>query len=255
MKCRCCETDKSFKIFSAELLSKKIDYFECENCKYVFTEEPTWLDQAYRDSMNDSDTGIVLRNLSNISLVMATLILIGDRKSTIVDYAGGHGLLVRSLRDEGVNALWTDPYAKNLFAKGFEYKKNVSAKIVTVFEAFEHFVRPCDEMEKLINIAPNILLTTSLISKPTPKPSDWWYYGLDHGQHIGFFRLETLKYIADKFGLFLLSNGSDRHFFSKKKYSYHNWRFLMKLAKKFPKLLTIGMKSKTWEDHLYISKK
>ena len=256
MKCRCCETNKSFKIFSAKLLSKKVQYFECENCRYVFTEEPTWLEQAYKNSMNDSDTGIMLRNLSNIPLVIATLTLIRNRNSTIVDYAGGHGYLVRLLRDIGVNALWTDPYAKNLVAKGFEYKNknDDNVKLVTAFEAFEHFVRPCEEMAKLINIAPNILLTTSIIPKPTPNALDWWYYGLDHGQHIGFFRLETLKYIADKFGLFLLSDGTDRHFFSKKKYSYHSWRILTILANKIPKLLSIGMKSKTWEDHLYITK-
>ena len=216
IKCRCCEKNNSFKIFSAELLSKKVEYFECENCRYVFTEEPTWLDEAYKNSMNDSDTGIMSRNLSNISSVMATLTMLRNRNSTIVDYAGGYGYLVRLLRDIGVNALWSDPYAKNLFAKGFEYKNNDSAKIVTAFEAFEHFVKPCEEMAKLVNIAPNILITTSIIPKPTPKPLDWCYYGLDHGQHIGFFRFETLKYIADKFDLFLLSNGVDIHFFSKK---------------------------------------
>lgn len=254
MKCRCCEKNNSLKIFSAEMLSKKIEYFECENCRYVFTEEPTWLDEAYKNSMNDSDTGIMSRNLFNISLVMATLTMLRNRNSTIVDYAGGHGYLVRLLRDIGVNALWADPYAKNLVAKGFEYKNNSNVKLVTAFESFEHFVRPCEEMTKLVNIAPNILLTTSIIPKPTPKPLDWWYYGLDHGQHIGFFRIETLKYIADKFGLFLLSNGVDTHFLSKKKYSYQAWRILMILANKIPKLFFIGMKPKTWEDHMYISK-
>ena len=85
MKCRCCEKNNSLKIFSAEMLSKKIEYFECENCRYVFTEEPTWLDEAYKNSMNDSDTGIMSRNLSNISLVMATLTMLRNRNSTIVN--------------------------------------------------------------------------------------------------------------------------------------------------------------------------
>ena len=57
-----------------------------------------------------------------------------------------------------------------------------------------------------------------------------------------------------KFGLYLISDGASRHFFSKKKYSYYAWRVLIKVADKFPKILKIGMRSKTWEDHLLISR-
>ena len=254
IRCRCCNENITLKLFSAELLKKNIDYFECNKCGYVFTEDPTWLNEAYKNPINNSDTGIMLRNLSNTSLVMATLTLMKKRKSIIVDYAGGHGFLVRLLRDVGVNALWTDPFSENLVAKGFEFTNQNNVSLVTAFESFEHFVRPCEEMIKLLKIAPNILLTTSIIPEPAPNPSDWWYYGLDHGQHIGFFKLKTLQYIADKFGLYLISDGFDRHFFSKQKYSYKIWRMLMYTANRIPKLLNIGMKSKTWDDHLHISK-
>jgi hypothetical protein len=44
--------------------------------------------------MTDSDTGVMLRNISNISLVLATLTLIQERKSIVVDYAAGYGILV-----------------------------------------------------------------------------------------------------------------------------------------------------------------
>ena len=254
IRCRCCNENTDKRIFSSKIFQKEVDYFECKNCEYVFTEKPTWLNEAYSSSINDSDTGIMIRNLSNASLVLATLTLIKDRKSSIVDYAGGHGFLVRLLRDIGIDALWLDPYSKNLVAKGFEFKNKHNANLVTAFECFEHFEYPIKDMAKLLNIAPNILLSTSIIPKPTPNPLDWWYYGLDHGQHIGFFRLKTLQYIANKFNLYLISDGHDRHFFSKQKYSYHSWRILTILANKIPKLFSIGMKSKTWEDHLYISK-
>jgi hypothetical protein len=161
--------------------------------------------------------------------------------------------LVRLLRDVGVNALWSDPYCENLVAKGFEYKNKNRANLVTAFESFEHFVQPYDEMVKLLNIAPNILLTTYIISDPAPKPSEWWYYGFEHGQHIGFYRLRTLRYLAEKFNLYLISDGVSRSFFSEKKYSYKVWRVLIYIATIYPKLLTVGMRSKTWEDHLLIS--
>lgn len=253
--CRCCNKDLKKKLFSAEILKKEIAYFECDNCSYVQTEEPFWLKDAYSSTINSSDTGIMLRNLYNVSLVLATLTLMKSRSYKVVDYAGGYGFLVRLLRDIGVDAFWSDPFCENLVARGFEYENKNKVELVTAFESFEHFLNPFDEMKKLFDIAPNILLTTNIIADPAPKPSDWWYYGLDHGQHIGFYRLRTLKYLANKFNLHLISDGASRHFFSKKKYSYHSWRILIYLANKFPKLIKIGMKSKTLEDNLVMSLK
>ena len=253
--CRCCKEKLKKQLFSAEILKKEIAYFECDNCGYVQTEEPFWLKDAYSSAINNSDTGIMSRNLYNVSLVLATLTLMKSRSSPVVDYAGGHGFLVRLLRDIGVDAFWSDPYCENLVARGFEFENKNKAELVTAFESFEHFLNPFDEMNKLLEIAPNILLTTNIIADPAPKPADWWYYGLDHGQHIGFYRLRTLQYLANKFNLHLISDGACRHFFSKKKYSFHSWRILIYLVNKFPKFLKIGMASKTWNDHLVVSSK
>ena len=109
-------------------------------------------------------------------------------------------------------------------------------------------------MEKLFGFAPNILLTTNIIADPAPEPGEWWYYGLDHGQHIGFYRERTLQYLAKKFGLHLLSDGVSTHFFSHKKVSYHAWYVLRQIAKRAPSLLTLRLVSKTWTDHLVISR-
>ena len=256
MKCRLCSETISKSIFSATLLGKVVRYFDCSICGYVQTEQPTWLTEAYAEAMNDSDTGVMSRNIANTSLTLATLVLMGQAKSSIVDYAGGHGFMVRLLRDIGVNAFWSDPYAKNLVAKGFEYlgkeKKNI--QLVTAFEAFEHFTNPLEEMQKIFAIAPNILISTAIIPTPTPQPLDWWYYGLEHGQHIGFYKLKTLNYLAKKFNLNLISDGVSNHFFSKEKYSPHFWKLLQILAHRFTRLFSfvVGLKSKVWTDHLKI---
>lgn len=252
--CRCCGETPVIELFDAEVLGRKVAYFECATCGYVQTEEPTWLDTAYASVMNLSDTGIMARNLSNVSLVLATLAVMGDRKSAVVDYAGGHGFLVRLLRDAGIDAFWADPYSENLVARGFEYQRAGQPSLVTAFEAFEHFVSPIEEMEKLLGIAPNILLTTNVIAAPAPKPNDWWYFGLDHGQHIGFFRVQTLQYLADKFGLQLLTDGISTHLLSQQKYSYRVWSLFRQVAWRMPELFQLGLESKTWGDHLSISK-
>lgn len=227
-------------------------YFECPRCGYVQTEDPLWLNDAYASAINPSDTGIMVRNLANISLVLSTLTLMRERTGRVVDYAGGHGFLVRLLRDIGVDALWSDPHCENLVARGFEYSDGGQATLVTAFEAFEHFVNPVEEMKKMLSISSNVLLTTNLIPLPTPQPSDWWYYGLDHGQHIGFYRVHTLEFIAKKFNLNLLSDRASTHLFSREKYSYHIWRLLQHAAKNMPGLFSAGLRSRTWSDHLAI---
>ncbi len=254
VNCRICQCVVQNPFAKSILLGRDVQYFDCPACGYVQTENPTWLQEAYSSSINASDTGIMARNLSNVSLVLATLALMQERNSEVVDYAGGYGFLVRLLRDAGVDAFWVDPYSENLVARGFEYAGRGQAALVTAFEAFEHFSDPCDEMSKLLRIAPNILLTTNIIPRPAPHPTDWWYYGLDHGQHIGFFRVKTLQYIADKFGLQLMSDGVSTHFYSRRRYSPRIWRILKRLAKHAPSIFSVGLLSKTWTDHLSISR-
>jgi len=40
-----------------------IDYFHCPNCGFLQTQEPFWLDEAYKDPINISDTGYLSRNI------------------------------------------------------------------------------------------------------------------------------------------------------------------------------------------------
>lgn len=237
--------------FKATIKDVQVRYFECNNCSYVQTQEPTWLEQAYAEPINLSDTGMMARNIQNVELVVSTLALLGVRQGRVVDCAGGYGLLVRMLRDHGIDALWSDQYASNLLCRGFEYHAG-HADLVTAFEAFEHFVHPVSEVKRLSEIAPNLLLTTSLIPSPAPLPSQWWYYGLEHGQHIGFFRVKTLKYLADLLGLHLLTDQRSIHLLSKQPVSMARWQMIRKIARVNLRLLTKGLSSKTWDDHLQL---
>jgi hypothetical protein len=245
--CRLCSNKNSTPIFSGLIFNNVIKYYNCITCGYVQTEQPYWLEKAYTSAINTCDTGIMSRNQSNVGLTLATLSSINKISGTVVDYAGGYGILVRLLRDRGVEALWTDPYCQNLLAVGFEFE-NRNADLVTAFEAFEHFVDPLIETEKLFSIAPNLLISTYLIATPTPEPDQWWYYGLDHGQHIGFFRLETLKFIAKKFNKHLVSDGVSCHLFSDFPISHLEWNIKIRLARRFPSLYGRKLKSKTWAD-------
>jgi len=247
INCRVCGCE-SQEIFFGMLRNISVCYFDCPTCGYVQTETPHWLEQAYAEVINDSDTGIMSRNLVNARIVLATMAMLGKLNGTVVDCAGGYGILVRLLRDYGLDALWSDRYCQNLLARGFEYT-NEPAELVTAFEAFEHFVNPAEELDRLLSIAPNVLLSTEIIATPAPKQSDWWYDGKNHGQHIGFFRTKTLENMAEKRGLFLTSNGISYHLLTEKPINQMLWRMVIRLNKWIPTALRWQLKSKVWSDH------
>jgi len=248
--CRVCGGDTSF-LGVGRVLDLDIQYAECPNCGYVQTEAPHWLERAYAEAINDSDTGIMARNTANARISIATLWALKLLDKPIVDWAGGYGILVRLLRDYGVDALWSDPYCDNLIAPGFVYETG-PAGLVTAFEAFEHFVEPDKELDKMLEIAPNILFSTLLLPHPTPQPGNWWYYGQEHGQHIGFFTAETLQQLARKKGKHFVSDGSSYHLFSEKPVNAILWKLIVRLNKLIPPLAKIRLQSKTWSDHLRI---
>lgn len=250
--CRACGATARYLFIGRLLGQLDVRYFECPACAYIQTEEPYWLDKAYSRAITTSDTGIMVRNQYNARLVLATLHLLGGLNGTVVDHAGGYGILVRMLRDLGINALWADRYSENLLASGFEYRGG-AAQLVTAFEAFEHFVQPREELTALLAVAPNVLISTEIAPSPTPLQKDWWYYGPEHGQHIGFFRVETLRQMAASHGKRLVTDGRFYHLFTDQPLSLWKWRLTRKIISKLPSLLAGRLKSKVWSDHQYIS--
>lgn len=208
MKCKICQS-KTKKIFQAKILKKyDIQYYQCENCEFIFVEESYWLEEAYKEPIYNKDTGILARN-SRISKVVAVILFcFCDKNAKYLDYAGGYGILTRLMRNIGFDFYWADKYSSNLFARGFEYNPADKIEAVTIIECFEHFTNPIEEIENLLKISRNIIFTTELLPKPAPKPQDWWYYSLDGGQHISFYSKKTLEYIAEKYGLHFYSISS-----------------------------------------------
>ncbi len=245
--CRSCGNQSRF-VQNGVVLDMDVSYFECPDCGYVQTETPYWLERAYAAAINDSDTGILVRNQANARIVLATLLMLGRLDGKLVDCAGGYGILVRLLRDYGVDALWSDRYCENLVARGFEHTTE-TADLVTAFEAFEHFEKPAEELGKLLAIAPNVLLSTEIIADPAPKQDAWWYYGKEHGQHIGFFRVRTLEKLARERGKFLSSDGVRYHLITDQAVSAGRWKLLIRASRLLPILLRPRLKSRQWSDH------
>lgn len=199
---------------TAIILGKyQIGYVRCAGCGYVRTEEPYWLDEAYADAMNDSDVGHVSRNLQLARTARALILSCFDRRGKFIDYGAGYGLFVRMMRDKGLDFYWADRYATNLFAKvaPADTTGQTRYELLTAFELFEHLVSPVEELQAMLRLSESVLFTTQLMPASCPPPGSWWYYGLDHGQHISLYTRRALEGLGERFGLNLYSDGQFIH--------------------------------------------
>lgn len=256
MLCNICKQDTRY-VFSAKILNKYfINYFYCDNCGFLQTEKPYWLDQAYSSAISSLDTGIVKRNIDLSKFMTLFIYLFFNNKLKFLDYGGGSGLFVRLMRDIGLDFYWQDLYAQNIFAHGFELNSDLkNIDLITSFECFEHFVDPIKELESILKISRNILFTTQLLPNKIPDINSWWYYALDTGQHISFYSLKTLNFIANKYNLNLYSWGST-HFLTDKKLNKYLLYFLKYYKSDFVfKFVSNNFKSKILDDFNLIKNK
>lgn len=63
MKCKICDADTEIA-FIAKVLNKYNErFYKCSNCGFLSVGNAYWLDEAYKDAINISDTGIIYRNI------------------------------------------------------------------------------------------------------------------------------------------------------------------------------------------------
>lgn len=250
MNCRVCKK-KSQHIFDGKIINKyDIKYYYCTYCGYLQTEDPYWIEEVYKDSVNISDTGILARNVEFSRKTAVLLYFFFNKNSLFLDYAGGYGIYVRLMRDIGYNFYWHDLYTNNLFARGYELNKSSGkVELVTSFESFEHFVHPIREIENILKISRNILFSVNVLPDTIPKPNDWWYYGLEHGQHLSFYSRVTLKFISKEFKLNLYRISSNLYLMTDNKFNELLMQILVKLFKGHMfNVISRKIKSKTIED-------
>jgi hypothetical protein len=249
-RCPICTNAVTREMFSATVRCRyQARYRLCEQCRFLYIESPSWLEEAYKIPINVSDTGIMVRNLELSRITSVLLHFLFNRTGRFLDYAGGYGIFTRLMRDIGFDFYWYDPYSTNLTARGFELVDGMSDfELLTCFEVFEHIVDPMKEMEKMFHLSDSILISTCLLPASIPKPENWWYYGLDHGQHVSFYSHKTLQYIADKYNVSYYTCGYI-HMFTTKRFPKVWFKLLVKGAQYgLSAFVRYRMKSKTVED-------
>jgi len=208
--CKICGALTKHALTSIMLKQHQAQYYNCPSCGYLFVDQPHWLAEAYSNAIADADTGLVYRNNLFAEYITRYLVLLGKSKARCLDLSGGTGLFTRLMRDNGVDYFWDDPYCENIHARGFEYKKLPSGsevQVITAFEVLEHLENPIDFIRNAF-LYPGVeilIVSTELFIGQPPSLEAWPYYMPETGQHIGFFKLETLVVVAKSLDLQLTS--------------------------------------------------
>ena len=217
--CKICNSETKELLTEKVLKKYYVKYFQCSSCKFIETENPYWLEEAYSSAITDLDIGLISRNLFYLPEVKKIINKFFSINNKFVDYGGGYGMFVRLMRDSGYDFYRQDLYCQNLFAKHFDIcdlPQGTNYEMLTAFEVFEHLENPIEEIEKMLSYSDSILFSTELHDDiPNPTPSTWWYYVPETGQHISLFSKRSLEVLAERFKMNYY-NHINIHLFTKK---------------------------------------
>ncbi len=218
--CKICASE-TLKIFENRILGKyDVSYYQCSECHFTQTENPYWLDEAYTNPIDITDTGILRRNLILHTKTMYVIEKNFNTNGKFLEFGGGYGILTRLMRDEGFDFYFQDKYSESLFAKTFDLKNRPNEQkqkftLITAFSLLEHLTDPISELRALMERTDNLLFNQELLSIPTNP--EWSFLMPDCGQHISFYTLESLKKMSEQIGCYFYSDGIDFHLFSRNK--------------------------------------
>ena len=212
-KCRLCGGPSLF-VFAHEFLgTHTVSYFECSRCRFLQTEAPYWLDEAYSIPGVHIDVGQAIRNVQTWIRLTFLLESIGfDKNALCIDYGGSSGLLTRLMRDSGFQYYAFDRYEKNAkYANYFQIDHILERHrpvLMSAFEVFEHFADPGRSLAQIFATGAELIVFSTEFYDRQGK--DWEYLVPFCGQHIFFYNKVGLRGFCENNG-YILKETTDFH--------------------------------------------
>ena len=193
MHCTLCGSSQ----ISIYFQDKAIQYFECKSCDLVFQDPKTYLSavsekEIYDSHQNNPEDERYRNFLARIVNPLKSMIQPGQRG---LDYGCGPGPTISvMLAADGVEVDNYDLY----YTPEFVPQVN-SYDFITSTEAFEHFYRPGQEVDRIWSLLrPGGLLGIMTLLRPdTVEEFDKWWYKKDP-THVCFFNRNSFEFLAKK---------------------------------------------------------
>jgi hypothetical protein len=224
LPCRLCGGEAKLR-FQKRVLGRHLaGYYQCAACGLTQSEEPHWLEEAYATPIADIDTGLLARNLHACRMATVFLHIAHAGGRPCLDWAGGYGVFTRLMRDAGFEFHWQDRFTENRFARGFEWDPSFGPPFAcTAFEVLEHLPRPLEGFRELASFGAEYLITSTEIH-PGPAPGeDWFYLAPESGQHVAFYRRDTLARLGRESGYPVVHTGPHMQLFARRPFPAWWW--------------------------------
>ena len=102
--------------------------------------------------------------------------------------------------------------------------------VVCAFEVLEHLVRPLEEFRGIAALGADWIITSTELH-PGPKPApDWHYLSVESGQHVAFYRWDTLERLGRETGYPHVIAGTFFQIFARKPFPAWKWRMAVRLG-------------------------
>jgi glycosyltransferase involved in cell wall biosynthesis len=200
--CRLCGA-AARHLFHLPVLGRlNVAYQQCTTCGAGQTEPPHWLNAELRLAAQRLDTGVLTRALVHAGIVQTLLLLTGlageGKSPRVLDHGCRTGLLVRTLRDMGIDAWGTETDAPPALALGFQADGVQGFDLVYAGDALSSQAEPGAVLKHLMSGDPAILvMQPSLVEHIGAKGEG---LSLDLGTQVCTLTPRTLDWISQRFG-------------------------------------------------------
>jgi hypothetical protein len=200
--CRLCGA-AARHLFHLPVLGRlNVAYQQCTTCGAGQTEPPHWLNAELRLAVQRLDTSVLTRSLVHAGVVQTLLVLTGlagdGQSPRVLDHGCRTGLLVRTLRDMGIDAWGTETEISPALALGFQAEVAQGFDLVYAGDVLSSAPEPGAVLKRLMSGDPAILvMQPGLVDHISANGEG---LSLDLGTQVCTMTPQTLDWISHRFG-------------------------------------------------------